>query len=146
MEKLTEILGRNQPQFNTVTTTTSVKDALFKMYCEHVDYLIVNENDKFVGILTEHDVAGKVLFTDKPLQNTQVREFMTTEIPVIREDDYVEYAMQLLDHYNAQYFALYDGFTFKAIVNAQDLMRKALRKRQSTVYSDEERQKNFWNY
>ena len=51
MEKIADILGRNQPQFNTVTTTTTVQDALYKMYCEQVDYLIVQENDKFIGIL-----------------------------------------------------------------------------------------------
>jgi predicted transcriptional regulator len=129
MEKITDVLGRNHPQFNTVAPTTTVKDALYKMYCEHVDYLIVLENHKFVGLLTEHEVAGKVLFSDKPLQNTIVKEFMTTQVPVVSDEDSLEYGMQLLEHHNARYLAVYDGFDFKAIVSAQDLMRLALKGR-----------------
>src|SRR4051812_17871257 len=113
MEKIADIIGGNQPQFNTVTTTTSVQDALYKMHCEQVDYLIVQENDEFIGILSEHDIAAKVLFTDKPLQHTEVREFMTTDVPVVREDDALEYAIQLLDYYKSRFLALYEGFKFK---------------------------------
>ena len=34
----------------------------------------------------------------------------------------VEYAIQLLDHYKSRFLALYEGFKFKAIISAQDLM------------------------
>jgi len=132
MEKIMDLIGRNQPQYNTVTTTATVRDALYKMYCEHIDYLIVEENDKFMGLLTEHDVAGKVLFSDKPLQNTLVKEFMTTHVPVITAEDSLENAMRLLDNRNARFLAVYDGFNFQAIVSAQDVMREALKKRRTT--------------
>lgn len=146
MEKITDLLGGNHPQFNTVTTTASVRDALYKMYCEHTDYLIVQENDKFMGLLTEHDVAGKVLFTDKPLQNTLVKEFMTRDIPFVTEDDSLEYAMQLLEHHNARYLAVYEGFDFKAIISAQDLMRQTLKKRHLAFESSEDSQRYPWRH
>jgi CBS domain-containing protein len=145
MEKITDVLGRNSPQFNTVTTTTTVRDALYKMYCEHVDYLIVQEDDKYAGLLTEHDVAGKVLFSDKPLQHTLVKEFMTTEVPVITAEDSLEYAMQLLEHHNARYLAVYESFDFKGIISSQDLMRQALKKRYA-IFGNREDQQHAWNY
>lgn len=131
MEKIADVLGQKQPQFNSVSTTVTVKDALYKMYCEHVDYLIVLDNEKFTGILTEHDVAGKVLFSEKPLHETLVREFMTTEVPVVTGNDTLEYGMQLLEHYNARHLAVYEDFNFRAIISAQDLMRQTLKKRQA---------------
>lgn len=146
MEKITDVLGHNAPQFNTVTATTTVRDALYKMYCEHVDYLIVQENNKFAGILTEHDIAGKVLFSEKPLQNTLVKEFMTTEVPAVTADDSLEYSMQLLEHYDARYLAVYEQFNFKAIISVQDLVRQALKKRQSLFGNSEEQQKHAWSY
>lgn len=127
MEKITDVLGRKHPQFNTISPSATVKDALYKMYCEHVDYLIVLENEAFVGILTEHDVAGKVLFSEKPLHNTLVKEFMTTEIPVVTEEESVEYGMRLLEQHKAHYLAVFEDFSFKAIVTSQDLMRQALK-------------------
>ena len=146
MEKVTDVLGRNQPQFNTVDTTTSVQDALYKMYCEHTDYLIVQDDNKFSGILTEHDVAGKVLFSEKPLQQTPVKEFMTTEVPAVTAEDSLEYAMQLLERYNARYLAVYDGFNFKAIVTQQDLMRQTLKLRQAAFSNSKDQQKHSWDY
>lgn len=140
MEKLSNVLDRNYPQFNTVNTTASVKDALYKMYCEHVDYLIVLENDQFMGILTEHNVAGKVLFSDKPLQNTLVKEFMTTDAPVVTAEDSIEYAMQLLEHSKAHYLAVYEDFTFRGIISAQDLMRQALKERHSAFENSKAQQ------
>lgn len=127
MKKITDILGRNLPQFNTVSPIATVKDALYKMYCEHVDYLIVMEDEKFMGLLTEHDVAGKVLFSEKPLHNTLVKEFMTTEVPVVTDDDSVEHGILLLDLHKVRYLAVFEDFNFKAIVTAQDLMRQALK-------------------
>lgn len=146
MEKISDVLGQNHPQFNTVTPATTVKDALYKMYCEHVDYLIVIENEKFTGLLTEHDVAGKVLFSEKPLQLTLVKEFMTTEVPVITAEDSLEYGMQLLEHYNARHLAVYEGFNFKAIITAQDMMRHALRKRQAIFETSAAPQSHSWHY
>jgi signal-transduction protein with cAMP-binding, CBS, and nucleotidyltransferase domain len=145
MEKITDVLGRKFPQFNTVTTTTTVKDALFKMYCEHVDYLIVQEDDKYAGLLTEHEVVGKMLFSDKPLQQTLVKEFMTMDVPVVTAEDSLEYGMQLLEHYNARYLAVYDDFDFKGVISAQDLMRQTLKKRYAT-FSGMENQKHTWDY
>lgn len=127
MEKITDVLDRNYPQFNTVSATATVKDALYKMYCEHVDYLIVMDDERFVGILTEHDVAGKVLFSEKPLHNTLVKEFMTTEIPVVTDEDSLEHGMRLLEQRNVRYLAVFKDFNFKAIVSAQDLMRQSLK-------------------
>lgn len=127
MEKITDVLDRNNPQFNTVSSTATVKDALYKMYCEHVDYLIVMEDERFMGILTEHDVAGKVLFSEKPLHNTLVKEFMTTEIPVVTDEDSLEHGMRLLEQRKVRYLAVFEDFNFKAIVSAQDLMRQSLK-------------------
>lgn len=146
MERISDVLERNQPQFNTITTSTTVRDALYKMYCEHIDYLIVQDENSFAGILTEHDITSKVLFSEKPLQNTLVHEFMTTEVPIITAEDSLEYAMQLLEHYNARYLAVYDGFDFKAVITAQDLMRQALKRRQVMFGNQEDQQVHAWSY
>jgi len=52
MERIVDVIEKNQPQFNTISTSTTVRDALYKMYCENVDYLIVQEENRFAGILT----------------------------------------------------------------------------------------------
>ncbi|MEJ0104996.1 MAG: CBS domain-containing protein [Bacteroidota bacterium] len=60
MEKIASILSRKQPHFNNVSSSSLVSDALFQMSCQNIDYLVVvDENGKFAGLLSEHDIATK---------------------------------------------------------------------------------------
>lgn len=129
MQTVSDVIRRKHPQFNTVSAESTMYDALHKMFCEHVDYLIVlDTNQKFVGVLTEHDVASKVFFADKPLQHMQVRDFMTTTVPIASHDIPVDSALQQLENHGTNYLAIYDHMMFLGIVNVQDLMHTILQK------------------
>ncbi len=148
MEKITDVLRRKYPQFNTVTPSCLINDALNQMCCENVDYLIVmDENENFIGLLTEHDIASKVLFNPKELDQCRISEFMTSNLPVVTMDDSVEYALQLLENYKSKYVAVYDQFDFKGVLNMQDLVKVALSQRK-TMFSGAlpQRQGYPWNY
>ena len=147
MEKVADILDRKYPQFNTVSPNCFVSDALYQMSCENVDHLIVLEDDKFMGILTDHDIASKVLFDERPLKNILVREFMTRTLPVATSEDSLEHCMQLMERFNAKHLAVFDSFIFRGVVSAQDLMQQALSKRKETFEErDSTRQGYPWNY
>ena len=68
MEKITSILAKKEPHFHTVSPGSSVDIALSRMCHENVDYLIVMEEEKYVGLLTEHDITSKAVITNKQLQ------------------------------------------------------------------------------
>lgn len=133
MEKIADVLRLKHPQFNTISSDSTVYEGLNKMCCENVDYLIILEKGQFAGLLTEHDIAGKLLVSEQQLQQIPVREFMNRSLPVATQDNTVDYAMQLLEHYNAKYLAVYEGFAFKGILSVQDLMRHTLHQRQVQV-------------
>ena len=148
MEKIADVINPKFPQFNTIQFSQNVNDALSKMHCENVDYLIVmDENENFIGLLTEHDIASKVLFNPKELDQCRISEFMTSNLPVVTMDDSVEYALQLLENYKSKYVAVYDQFDFKGVLNMQDLIKVALSQRQ-TMFTGvlPQRQGYPWNY
>ena len=65
MEKIADVINQKYPQFNTILLSRTVTEALYQMRCENVDYLIVlDERENFIGILTEHDIASKVIWPD----------------------------------------------------------------------------------
>src|SRR5215204_3207243 len=147
MEKVADVLDRKYPQFNTVSPNCFVSDALYQMSCENVDHLIVLEDDKFMGVLTDHDIASKVLFDERPLKAIPVREFMNRTLPVATSDASLEQCMQLMERFNAKHLAVYDSFVFKGVVCSQDLMQEALKKRKDTFEErNYVRQGYPWNY
>lgn len=126
MERIADVLARKFPQFNTVIPNCLVSDALYQMCCENVDFLIVLENDKFQGIITDHDIAAKILFEDRPLNKIQVKEFMSRALPVTTSETSLSHCMQLMERYNVRHLAIFDRFDFKGVVSSDDLMHEAL--------------------
>lgn len=147
METVADVLERLYPQFNTVDPGCRVSDALYQMSCENVDYLIVLENEKFIGLLTDHDIASKVLFAEQPLNRIEVRSFMNRTLPVATSEDSLEYCMQMMERFNSKHLVVYDNFEFKGVVAANDIMQEALTKRKKTFAGKNiQRQGYPWNY
>ena len=128
MEKLADVLGRKFPQFNTIPPNHLVSDALHQMAAENVDYLIVLDDERFLGIICSNDIANKVLLSDKQLKYVKVSDCTNKNLPVVTLNDAVEYGMELLERYNAKYLAVYDSFDFKGIVSSSDIMQQTLSK------------------
>src|SRR5215204_3484704 len=110
MEKVADLLASKFPQFNTASGTCLVSDALYQMCCENVDYLIVMENNKFKGIITEHDIVSRILFEDRPLNKIQVAEFVNTSVPVTTPDASLQSCMQMVERFNTKHIAVFDRF------------------------------------
>ena len=98
MEKITSILAKKELHFHTVSPGSSADTALSRMCHENIDYLIVMEDGRYVGLLTEHDIASKVVITNKQLTKTMVSDIMNKGLPAATTDDTVETCMQLMRH------------------------------------------------
>ena len=146
MERIADILRHKFPQFNTTSSRRKITEALHQMHCENVDYLIVLDDERFMGILTEHDIAEKVLYRAGELENATVTDFMSTYLPVATLNDTLEYCMQLMERYNVRHVAIYDRFNFKGVVSSHDLMKQALSKRGSFFEEETVKESHSWSY
>ena len=147
MEKVSELLARKYPQFNTAAINCLVSDALYQMCCENVDYLIVMDDDKFKGIITDHDIASKILFENRPLNKIEVREFMNTSLPVITSDASLQTCMQLMERFNSRHLVIYDRFEFRGVISSYDLMQEAIQKPSSFFAEAEPPRRGYpWTY
>ena len=135
MEKIADVLGRKFPQFNTISPNHFVSDALYQMSAENVDYLIVMDEERFMGIVCSNDIAKKVCLADKQLNKIKVHECHNKNLPVAMLNDSIEFGIELLERHNAKYLAVYDQFDFKGIVTSSDLIQYTLSKRKP-VYFD----------
>lgn len=146
METLAYVLSQKFSQFNTVKPGHALKDALFQMACEQLDYLIVAENGEFIGILSEQDITQKLFACNKDLEDLRVKDLMNVHIPVGSASDQLEFAIQLMNQFHSRYIAVFDEFEFKGIVSETDLLRQIIAN--SAVASRESSyQESFsWSY
>src|SRR4029078_6561321 len=86
IDKVSSILAKKELHFNTVSPGSFADTALSRMCHENVDYLIVMDDNKYVGLLTEHDITSKVLITNKQLAKTKVSDIMNKGLPAATTD------------------------------------------------------------
>jgi CBS domain-containing protein len=129
MEKITSILAKKEPHFHTVTPGSSADTALSRMCHENVDYLIVMDDGKYVGLLTEHDIASKVVITNRQLTKTKVSDIMNKQLPAATTDDTVETCMQLMRQHHVRYLPVFEIHSFRGIVSSEDILEEAVNNR-----------------
>ena len=123
MEKLTGILASKQPHFMRIAPASKLQDALSRMNTQGTDYLIVMDDDeKFLGLLTEHDIFTKSLYGSKSFSNSRVSDLMNTALPLAAADDTVEQCMRLMKRHHVRYLPVFDNHDFVGIVSADDLL------------------------
>jgi CBS domain-containing protein len=147
MEKIVDVLARKYPQFNTVIPDCFVSDALYQMRCENVDYLIVLEEDKFQGVISDHEIAGRILFEDRPLNKIQVKEFMSRTLPVATPEATVAQCLKLMDRHHVHHLAIYDQFDFRGVISSSELVHEALAYDDLSFQEVEPKRQGYpWNY
>ncbi len=96
MNHVSDILSRKGSNAISVTPDTPVIDALKVMADNNIGSVLVMENNKYMGLITERDYSRKVILKGKNSTNTKVSEIMTSDLPHIKPGDTVEHCMELM--------------------------------------------------
>ena len=143
MEKITSILAKKELHFHTISTGSSVDTALSRMCHENVDYLIVMEEGKYVGLLTEHDITSKAVVRNKQLAKTKVGEVLNNRLPAATIDDTVERCMQLMRQHHVRYLPVFEDYSFRGIVSTDDILEEAVNNRMEIFDTAAERERRI---
>jgi CBS domain-containing protein len=127
MENVTVLLSKKQSHFNKISPDSSISDALCRMSVQNANYLIVMDDDeRFLGLLTDHDIATKTVFNNLSITTTTVDQLMTNRWPVADADDTVEDCMRLMSRYNVRYVPVFKNLNFLGVVSSDDIVQEAV--------------------
>jgi signal-transduction protein with cAMP-binding, CBS, and nucleotidyltransferase domain len=127
MEKITRILDRKQPHFKAVSPFSTINDALCRMNFENTDHLIVmDENENYLGVITEHDIASKSLFSKLSPAQILVKNVMNSCLPIAFTEDTVDECMQRMQRYHVRLLPVFEGHRFKGVVTTEDILYEAV--------------------
>jgi len=87
----------------TIDPDETVFNAIKVMAEKNIGALLVMENDKLVGLITERDYARKVILAGKSSSNTLVREIMDQKFLVIQPSTTIEECMALMIENSVRY-------------------------------------------
>jgi CBS domain-containing protein len=101
----------------------------------------------FLGVITDHDIASRILFENRPLNKIAVREFMSRTLPVATSESSLEYGLQLMERYSVRHLAIFDRFQFRGVVSSYDLMHEAIARTSNNLEEGASIRHGYpWNY
>ena len=133
MNKVSDILSKKGVVVVSVGPASTVLEALRLMADKNIGSVVVMENEKYVGIVTERDYSRKVILKGKHSSETKVSEIMSTDQPHITPLDTIEKCRELMTHHTIRYLPVFENGIFKSIISMSDLAKQTLFIQQATI-------------
>jgi len=101
--------------------------------------LLVMENDKMVGILSERDYARKVILQGRASKSTKVSEIMTRDVLTIHPDQTVEEAMEIMSRKHIRHLPVVDEKRVIGVISVMDTNRNIIYRQRQTIREMEDK-------
>ncbi len=102
-----------------------ISDVAKKMHKNKISSIVVMADDrKPVGIITEKDLVYRVLSSEKPDLNQRAHEIMSSVLITVKPDDFSYQALLMMTKYNIQHVVITDhNDALHGIITVKDLIR-----------------------
>jgi CBS domain-containing protein len=117
------ILAQKGSDIFSVHPDSTVYDAVALMADKNVGALLVVENERLVGLLSERDYTRKVMLRGKRSRETFVREIMSSDLTVISPREPVENCLRMMTDKRIRHLPVVDGETIRGVISIGDLVK-----------------------
>jgi CBS domain-containing protein len=108
--------------FSTISTVASASETSKIMSNDKVGYIIVLENGRPVGIVTERDLILKVMAEDKDPKETKTSECMSAPLVTIDPDKSIDEAVETMKKHGFRRLPVVKGDIIYGVFTARDLV------------------------
>jgi CBS domain-containing protein len=119
---ISEILGHKGSTVWSISPNASVLEAIQLMADKNVGAVLVTENDKLVGIISERDYTRKVVLKGKASKTTAVKEILSSHVIHVSPTHTVEECMRLMTDHHVRHLPVLDSEKIVGIVSIGDLV------------------------
>ena len=131
--KVADILLRKGSRITSVSPQSSVLDALRIMADQNIGSVMVMEDGKYIGLMTERDYSRKIALLGKSSTDTKVAAIMSINLPRVTPADSVDYCMQLMSDKNIRYIPVFENEVIIGIVSIHDVVKETILSQEETI-------------
>ena len=126
MKTVTNLLAGSDREIVSVEPESFVYDALQLMAKNDIGCVLVIDDNKLVGIMSERDYARKVVLKGRSSWKTELRDVMRSEFPVVATDTPLEHCMALFSEYKVRYLPVVDKAKVVGLISIHDVIRELM--------------------
>ncbi len=125
--QIREILTLKSADIYSIAPTDSVAAAVEKLVGLGVGSLVVLQNGKMVGLLTERDIVQGMATQKSDLRDAEVSSIMVVDPVVAGADDSVDYARDVMTKSHISHLPILEDDKLFGILSFHDLARACLK-------------------
>lgn len=126
MKQIKQLLDAKGRDVLSIAPDASVLDAIRTMAENSIGALVVIQDNKLAGIVTERDYARKVILQGRGSDTTMVREIMTAEVITTTTEETVKKCMNLMTDRKIRHLPVLDGGKVVGIISIGDLVKAVI--------------------
>jgi len=123
MSNVSQILQEKGGRLFTVESTSTVFDAIKQMVEANVGALLVTEDGRITGIVTERDYLRRVTLEGRTDKEALVSEIMTSPLVYVTPETSVEECMALMTDRRIRHLPVFENGEVVGLVSIGDLVK-----------------------
>lgn len=129
-----EVLHNKGAAVWTISPEAMVFDAIQMMAEKNVGALLVTQNDKLLGIISERDYTRKVAIKGKSSKQTAVKEIVSGQVVQVTPAYTVEECLRLMTDHRVRHLPVLEGEKIVGVVSIGDLVNWIISAQTSTIH------------
>ncbi|MEO8298492.1 MAG: CBS domain-containing protein [Burkholderiales bacterium] len=117
----------------TVAPGAPVFEAVQLMGQKNVGALLVMDEGRLVGIISERDYARKIALLERSSRNTAVREIMSAPVMCVRPPQTSEECMALMTENRLRHLPVMEGDRLLGVISIGDLVKGIISEQQFLI-------------
>lgn len=126
MTTVKHVLDQKGHHVHFIHPDASVFDALKMMAENNIGSLVVLEDGKLVGVITERHYAREIILKGRTSPGTLVRDLMSTKVIYARPDQSVEECMAVMTARAVRHLPVLEGGRLVGIVSIGDMVKSVI--------------------
>ena len=131
--KVSDILKGKQSNIYSVTGQVSVYDAIKVMGEKNIGALLIMEEDRLTGILSERDYARKIVLKGKSSRETPVKDIMTENVLTVTPEDSIERCMAFMSEKHIRHLPVVEADKVLGMVSIGDVVNGIIESQKQTI-------------
>lgn len=107
----------------TISANKTLRDAAKLMAKEHVGALLIKEEDKILGIISEQDIVRKAVAALGNPSKRKIKEIMAGNLITTTPDEDIFEALRIMRDYNIRHLPVMSQGKFVGLVTMKDILK-----------------------